>query len=132
MTAVKPTEPTSNLAALYDLETSFQTIDQQYQTLKTRLNLSCEESDEARCLKAAQLNASLRVLIANMIAVLKANPTSEAQQLRLERKQATLHDEYTTLTAGLKDAEITTGMYNARFICYTLGFFFIVGLYFQQ
>jgi len=126
MTAVQPTVPTSSLAAIYDLETSFQTIDQQYQTLKTRLNLSCEESDEAKCLKAAQLNASLRVLIANMIAALK--PDSLAQQLRLERRQATLEDEYTTLTAGLKDAGIMVGMYNARFLCYTLGFFFIVGL----
>ena len=130
MAPVQPTEPTSSTAALYDLETSFQTIDQQYQALKTQLNLSCEESDAAQCLKAKQLNASLQVLIANMVAVLQGRKDAEAetQQLRLERRHAALKDDYTTLTASLKDAQTTTGMYQARYICYTIGFFFVLGL----
>lgn len=130
MAPVQPTEGTSGLAALYDLETSFQTIEQQYQSLKTRLNLSCEEDDKDRCLKAKQLNASLQVLIANMVAVLQGRTDAEAetQQLRLERKHAALKDDYTTLNASLKDAETMTGMYQARYICYTVGFLFVLGL----
>ena len=130
MAAVRPTEPTSSLAALFNLETSFQTIDQRYQAYKTRLNLSCEENDAAQCQRAAQLNASLQVIIANMMAVLqgRTDADSETQQLRLERKRTALKDDYTTLTASLKDAQTTTGMYQARYICYTAGFLFVLGL----
>jgi hypothetical protein len=128
--AVTPTNPTSDLASLYSDETSFQTIEQQYQALKTRLNLCSEEGDNATCSKAAQLNASLQVLLGKMEDVLAARGDSEAetQLLRLERKRTHLKDEYDTLTTSLKDASITANMYHARYICYTIGFLFVAGI----
>jgi hypothetical protein len=128
--AVTPTQPTSSMAALYHLETSYQILEQQYQSLKTRLNLACETNDTENCAKAAELNAKLQALLSNMASTLEANPDKEAetQQLRLERKAAALKNEYATFHASLDDSEVLANMFQARYLCFTFGFLFVVGL----
>lgn len=128
--AVTPTQPTSSMAALYNLETSYQILEQKYQGLKTRLDMACETNDSEKCAKAAELNAKLQALLSNMAAAIEANSDKEAetQQLRLERKAAALKNEYATLNASLGDSEVLANMFQARYLCFAFGFFFVVGL----
>ena len=127
---VPPTQPTSGLAALYSLESSYQQHDQIYRDLMASINLTCEGPDAAQCAQASQVNRQLQALIASMVPILKARKDSKsmAQLLRLEQKQNRLIDDFKSINAKLKDTKVVTDMYQARYITYALGFLFVAGL----
>jgi hypothetical protein len=127
---VSPTQPTSGLAALYSLESSYQQHDQIYQDLISSMSLTCEGPDAAQCTQAMQTNRQLQALIASMVPILKSrkDSASVAQLLRLEQKQNRLVDDFESINTKLKDTKIITDMYQARYITYALGFLFVAGL----